>query len=99
MGLETEVGELMDQLKKHIFYGKELDLVNLSEELGDLNWYQAICIDALSNLLNVNNTDLEESIKSTNISKLSARYPNLFTGEDAINRNTNKERQILENNG
>ena len=26
MGLETETGEIQDQLKKHIFYGKKLDL-------------------------------------------------------------------------
>jgi hypothetical protein len=28
-GMVTEAGELLDMLKKHIFYGKDLDLVNL----------------------------------------------------------------------
>ena len=32
MGLSTEAGEFLDALKKHIFYGKELDRVNLAEE-------------------------------------------------------------------
>jgi len=41
-GLFTEVGELVDQAKKHIFYNKPLDVVNLKEELGDIMWYLAI---------------------------------------------------------
>lgn len=44
MGLVTEFGEFVDPLKRHIFYGKELDVVNLKEELGDMMWYLAIPI-------------------------------------------------------
>lgn len=36
--LRTELGELMDVFRKHNFYGKPLDLVNLKEEIGDLYW-------------------------------------------------------------
>lgn len=43
-GLITEFGEFVDPLKRHIFYGKELDIVNLKEELGDMMWYLAIPI-------------------------------------------------------
>lgn len=40
MGVITEVGEAVDQLKKHIAYGKKLDWINLREEVvGDINWY------------------------------------------------------------
>lgn len=41
-GLVTESGELIDNYKRHIFYGKELDLTNLKEEIGDLLWYVAV---------------------------------------------------------
>ena len=41
MGLSTESAEILDSLKKHIFYGKPLDEVNLKEEMGDLFWYLA----------------------------------------------------------
>ncbi len=37
MGLCTEAAEFLDQLKRHIFYGKEIDRTNLREELGELN--------------------------------------------------------------
>lgn len=38
-GITTEIGELHDIYKKKLAYGKEIDLVNLKEELGDILWY------------------------------------------------------------
>lgn len=46
MGLLTEVGELYDAYKRHIFYRKDLDMINLKEEIGDILWYLAISLDA-----------------------------------------------------
>jgi len=40
-GLLTEAGEFVDQIKKCLAYGKELDYVNLQEEWGDFMWYVA----------------------------------------------------------
>ena len=62
IGLTTEAGEFIDALKKHIFYGKELDRVNLAEEMGDMFWYLAIVADELG-------IDFE-SVMATNIKKL-----------------------------
>lgn len=89
MGLCTEVGELQDQVKKHLFYGKELDLVNLREEAGDLFWYLAIFADALGE---ANFTNMLQK----NIAKLRARYPEKFTEDKANNRNLEGERKALE---
>lgn len=41
LGLAGEMGELIDALKRHHIYGKELDQVNIVEEVGDLAWYMA----------------------------------------------------------
>lgn len=41
-GLRTETAEIEDALKKHRFYGKPLDVVNIKEEIGDLLWYIAV---------------------------------------------------------
>lgn len=87
-GLVTESAELADAYKKHFAYGKELDLVNIKEELGDVLWY-------LANFCTMLNIDTSE-IMSSNIAKLKARYPNKFTQEDALNRDLNVERNILE---
>jgi NTP pyrophosphatase (non-canonical NTP hydrolase) len=87
MGLVTEAGEFQDALKKHFFYGKELDLVNLKEEIGDCLWYCAVALDALG-------TDFE-AVMQTNINKLNARYPEKFSEDQAINRDVAAEREIL----
>jgi len=39
MGVNTEIAEAIDPIKKHIVYGKELDEINIGEEIGDANWY------------------------------------------------------------
>src|SRR6476620_2519605 len=90
LGMVTELGELADVFKKHLFYGKPIDWVNIEEELGDLFWYLAVMADVL------HNTDFD-AIMQKNINKLAKRYPNqVFTSDSAINRNTNAEREILE---
>ena len=88
IGLTTEAGEFIDALKKHVYYGKELDRVNLAEEMGDLFWYLAIIADELK-------VDFE-SVMKTNIDKLRARYGEKFSEEKAENRDLQAEREILE---
>jgi NTP pyrophosphatase (non-canonical NTP hydrolase) len=88
IGLATEAGEFLDALKKHIFYGKELDRVNLKEEMGDLFWYMAIACDELGVEF--------EPLMERNIEKLKARYGEKFTENKAENRDLDGERLILE---
>jgi NTP pyrophosphatase (non-canonical NTP hydrolase) len=87
-GLATEAGEFLDNIKKHVFYGAELDEVNLKEELGDLFWYAALACKSL-------NVTFEEIMKK-NIEKLQTRYPEKFSEINAIVRDLNKERETLE---
>ncbi len=88
MGMSTEVGEILDVFKKKLAYNKNIDWINVKEEIGDLMWYVA-------NFCRTNNFDLYK-ILETNIEKLEARYPEKFTQDKAIFRNLKKERQILE---
>lgn len=88
IGINTENGELQDQFKKHIFYGRELDIVNIVEEIGDLFWYIAILCDEIE-------TPFEE-IWQKNIEKLKKRYEGKFTETKAENRDLKAERAILE---
>lgn len=82
-GLVTESAEILDNLKKHIFYGKAVDETNLKEELGDLMWYFAIACDALG-------FDFEE-ILECNIRKLEKRYGKKWNQHGALNRDVDKE--------
>lgn len=88
MGIATEAGELMDVYKKNHAYGKDIDIYNVREEIGDLMWY-------IINLCNLHGWDITD-IMRTNIRKLRERYPNKFNQEDALNRDLVAERKILE---
>ena len=87
IGISTEAAELLDAYKKHIYYGKPLDVVNISEEIGDVMWYVA-------NLCRLLNFDIEK-ILDTNLQKLKLRYPDKFDSEKAINRDLDAERNLL----
>lgn len=88
IGLVTEAGEAADMMKKHIFYGKPIDKVNLAEEVGDLLWYAAI-VCRLTGLS-------VEQLMEMNINKLAKRFPEKFTEELAENRDLAAERATLE---
>ena len=90
VGIATEVGELLENLKTAIEENEQLDWVNLAEECGDVFWY----IAAISDFTGFD----FESMQKTNIEKLKARFPEKFTEEKANNRNTTLERKILEEN-
>lgn len=89
LGISSECGEVADALKKHIFYGKELDVVNVAEEIGDICWYLALACNELG-------MAFEQDILEVNIAKLKARYGDKFSEHAAMHRDLNKERAILE---
>lgn len=89
LGLTGEVGELAGAVERWIYYGKELDSVNIKEETGDCLWYLAL-------LCNNMGFDMGE-IMTANIAKLKQRYPAKYTDYHAAeeNRDRAKERVAL----
>lgn len=90
IGKATEAGELLEALNGALFEGKDFDIVNFKEEIGDGLWYDAIGLNAVGGTF--------EEVQATNIAKLRARFPNKFTEFDANNRDLSTERKILESN-
>ena len=88
IGASTETNELLDAYKKRFAYGKRIDFVNVEEEIFDALWY-------LANLCRMLDIDIEKGFDK-NIAKLRQRYPDKFKQSEAINRNLDKERKILE---
>lgn len=89
IGLATEAGELQDQVKKHIFYGRRLDKANILEECADSLWYLVLILDSAGFTL--------EQAMNTLIPKLEERYAKkVFSAQEAITRNLEAERSILE---
>lgn len=88
LGLATETGELIEMLRQHLSNDKELDLVNMKEEIGDLQWYNALGLDVCESSF--------EEVMERNIEKLAARYGDKFSDIKALNRDLETERKILE---
>ena len=88
IGLSTEAGELLEIVKKTLFYSKEVDHAHLVEELGDAFWYLALICDSL---------ELDpELVMRANIAKLAKRYPDKFSDHSATSRDLDAERAAIE---
>lgn len=85
VGIATEATELVEAME---IDGSEMDYVNISEEMGDIGWYQSIAFDEMD-------TDISTSYNAV-VAKLKKRYGEKFTSEAAINRDTDAEREVLE---
>lgn len=79
LGICGESGELGDAIKKHIVYGKPLDMENVIEEIGDIRFY----LEALCNILDIH----DSQILQANVNKLAKRYKDLtYSSSEAIGR-------------
>lgn len=78
LGVAGEAGELVDPIKKHLFYKSLLNHESVAEELGDLLWYMT----AIAETLGLSMLD----IAMTNKAKLERRYQNGFTEAEAKSR-------------
>lgn len=90
LGMAGEVGEILDNLKKSIVYGRPLDEANLVEESGDTKWYHAL----FNRTLGKTNREVGER----NIRKLEVRYGKgeAFSKDKANNRDLAAERAVFE---
>ena len=95
LGIGGEVGELQDGIKKHTIYNKELDVDNIIEELGDIEWFAA----NIRRMIGVT----REHVLMQNIEKLSKRYNTLHYSNEAASGRADKQPDITltnpDNNG
>jgi len=79
MGISGESGELLDAIKKHVIYRKPLDIENIIEELGDIEFY----LEGFRQQLGIS----REQCLQANIAKLQKRYDSgKFSNDSAIAR-------------
>lgn len=82
-GVCGEAGELLDAVKKHIAYNKELDRVNVIEELGDIEFY----LEGIRQNLGITR---EETLEK-NIEKLGERYKGFKYTDKAAHERADKQ--------
>ncbi len=78
MGLAGESGEVVDLMKKHLFYGKELDDLKLKNEIGD-------CLYYLQFLTFLIGSSIGECMELNTV-KLAKRYPEGFSLQASIEK-------------
>ena len=71
-GLAEEAGEVLSQVRKHLYQGKALDRDSLERELGDALWCLAMTARASGFSL--------ENIAAANVAKLQQRHPDRSSG-------------------
>jgi NTP pyrophosphatase (non-canonical NTP hydrolase) len=89
LGIATEGGELVEAMSKTLIDGVPLDVTNVKEELGDLEWFEALLRDRAKLS--------PGEVRATNIAKLEARYKKKqFDAEAALKRDHDAERKALQ---
>lgn len=75
LGLAGEAGEVVDDIKKRVFHGRNVPLEHTKEELGDVLWY-------IANIATEYHFSLEEILEE-NVLKLMQRYPEKYNKGDS----------------
>lgn len=87
LGVTSESGEVADAIKASVVYGRELDLINIIEELGDLRFFATM----IAQKFGLTGEDIERA----NMAKLNARYQEGYSDAAANNRKKEFERQVI----
>lgn len=82
IGIAGEAGELLDAIKKHVIYNKVIDLKNVVEELGDLEFY----MEGMRQGIGIH----RGFILNQNIAKLEERYKGLQYSDKAAQERADK---------
>ena len=87
VGISGEAGELLDAIKKAVIYRKPIDMENVIEELGDLEFY----MEGLRQSFGITRSQT----LSQNITKLSKRYEGLKYTNEAAQLRADKQHEPI----
>ena len=98
IGMGDEMGELMEILKRALYYGDKIDDDHLIEEYGDIMFYIMLdCMRISEGDTILTPIGIFEQILNNNIHKLKQRYPQGFSEEKATEsgRNLDAEKATM----
>lgn len=85
--LSGEAGELVDLIKKHTMYSKKLDIDEVINEMGDIEYALSVLRQALE--------ISREEVLLANIEKLEARHPSGYNPSFYGNRSSDNTTELL----
>jgi len=83
LGICGEAGELLDSVKKSVIYNKPIDITNIIEELGDIEFY----MEGLRQALDVS----RDFTLDRNIEKLQQRYKDKVYSDQSAQERADKQ--------
>lgn len=83
LGIFSESTEIAKSILESAKEGKEIDRLNIIEEVGDILWFANLIVEAMG-------TDWA-TVMDANIKKLARRYPSGYSDFNATNRNVAAE--------
>ena len=83
LGIATEANEILDAVKAHVIYNKPLDEENITEELGDMEFF----LHGLRRNVGIYRT----AALQHNLAKLAKRYKGKYSDKAAVDRADKKE--------
>lgn len=83
MGICGEAGELLDSIKKHVIYRQPIDMINIVEEMGDIEFY----LEGLRQWAKVS----RDVVITTNVAKLEKRYSQGIYSDSQATERADKE--------
>ena len=83
IGISGEAGELLDAIKRKVIYRKDLDMENVLEELGDLEFY----LEGIRQGVGVT----REQCLEANIEKLGERYKGFKYSDKSAQERADKQ--------
>jgi len=89
LGLRTETDELLMNYLEVVYHNKSIEEFrqNLLEEVGDVEWYLSKMYEQIYALTGKTKAEVQQM----NIDKLQKRYPDKFSNESALTRDTANE--------
>jgi NTP pyrophosphatase (non-canonical NTP hydrolase) len=94
LGMSTELGEIIDTFKRHLFYGEDIDVPSFLEETGDFLFYWYLLLDYVKNITG-DSRITTSTILELNIKKRQLRCPGGYSEMAFLQRDVEKEKEIF----
>jgi len=92
----TTPNDILNAIKATMFYGKEFDMDTAVHFIFQEYYKVLHHLETVSGSMDITYRELVDYILTINIAKLKKRYPNEFNDLDAVKRDLNEERKLLE---
>ena len=93
IGIADESGELIEMLKRALYYGDPISTEHILEEYGDLLFFILLDCRRIAKNREMSVEEVFQEVLNRNIAKLEQRYKKRFTEKEATETSRNRARE------